>query len=149
MPSFCCDGKKKGRKEKESEKQDNKKSLEKQTGGKRGGSGEVQRGSARHTNPYLKRWRLIQLPQQSQHFGNDGLWEGERRQEAMIQCPGTRWDLNPALGVQRQTHLNMHTHANTKLHHIYAAPPPTHTHTSCVSGSHILVRTLMQIHTVH
>lgn len=51
-------------------------------------------GSVRHTNPYLKRWRLIQLPQQSQHSGNDGLWEVEGRQKAIIWCPGTRWDLN-------------------------------------------------------
>lgn len=70
------------------------KSLEKQTEGKGGGSREVQRGSVRHTNPYFKRWRLIQLRQQSQHSGNDGLWEGEERQKAMIWCTVTRWDLN-------------------------------------------------------
>lgn len=62
--------------------------------GKREGSGGVERGSVRHTNPYLKRWRLIQLPQQSQHSGKDGLWEVEGRQNAIIWCPGTRWDLN-------------------------------------------------------
>ena len=56
-------------------RQDNKKSLEKQTEGKgRGRRG----GSARHTNLYLKRRRLIQLPQPSQHFGSDGLWEVKR-----------------------------------------------------------------------
>ena len=67
---------KNGRKENESQKQDSNKSQERQTEGKGGGGGEVLRGSARHTNLYLKRWRLIPLPQHSgQHSGNDGLWD--------------------------------------------------------------------------
>lgn len=76
--------KEKGGEKNESQKQDNKKSQERQTGGKRGGGGEVWRGSVRHTNPYLKRWRLIWLPQQSLHSGNDGLWEGEKRRKAIM-----------------------------------------------------------------
>lgn len=56
--------------------------------------GAAGRCSVRHTNPYSKRWRHEQLPQQSQHSGNDGLWEVEGRQKAKIWCPGSRWDLN-------------------------------------------------------
>lgn len=95
VPSFCCGGnKREGRRKKKAQKQNDKKAKKSKLREKGGGSGEVQRGSVRHTNPYLKRWRLIQLPQLSQRSGNDGLWEGEGIQKAIIWCPGTRWDLN-------------------------------------------------------
>lgn len=59
-----------GRKETESWARDNKKPRKVQK--KRGQSGS----SARHTNPYLKKWKLLQRPQLNQHCGDDGL-EGE------------------------------------------------------------------------
>lgn len=74
-----------GRKESESQKRDNKKAKKGKLKGKRG-------GSVRHTNPYLQRWRLIQLSQQRQHSGNYGLWEVEGRQKAIIWYLGRRLD---------------------------------------------------------
>lgn len=80
MPSYCCGGNKQEG-GKESQKRDNKKAKKGKLKEKEGAAG---RCSVRHTNPYLKRWRLEQLPQQSQYSGNDGLWEVEGRQKAKI-----------------------------------------------------------------
>lgn len=70
------------------------KSLEKQTDGKGGGSEEVKRGDVRHTNPYFKRWRLMQLPQQSQHWKWWIMGKRGKKNKAVIWCTVTRWDLN-------------------------------------------------------
>lgn len=66
---FCCGGKNEQEGNRASKAQ--KKTQKPQTGKLEGKEGERER----YTNPYLKRWRLVELARQSQHSGNDGLCE--------------------------------------------------------------------------
>lgn len=78
-----------------------KKTQKPQTDKLEGKEGERER----YTNPYLKRWRLVELAQESQHSGNDGLCEKKGRQRAIIWCSGTRWDSNHR-AFTRKIHFN-------------------------------------------
>lgn len=72
---FCCSGKIEQEGKRASKAQTT--TQKPQLGKLKGEEGERER----YTNPYLKRWRLIELTQQSQHSGNDGLCEKREDKE--------------------------------------------------------------------